>query len=145
VRILFLDDDQYRQFKFLEMAIGHDVTMCSTAAEAILALDKEFDLICLDHDLGGRTFVDSDDPETGMSVAREIARRSQRLPRDLRVIVHSFNPAGADNMVNCIRAAGIRAIRAPFGTWKIESPLLGNSLSVAAVALDSKVDGELVR
>lgn len=100
------------------MAIGHSVVQVKTAEEAIKMLTREdFDLVCLDHDLGGRTFVDSNDSEgTGYTVAKAIVENKRR-PR--QVVVHSFNPVGSERIERKLRAAGIAVIRAPFGTWSL--------------------------
>lgn len=49
------------------------MTLVDKAHEAIQALkDHTFDLICLDHDLGGQVMVDSSREDTGAEVARYI-------------------------------------------------------------------------
>jgi len=50
---------------------------------------------------------------TGQDAAIHVAR----LPEDKRptqVVIHSWNPPGATRMLQLLRDAGVRAIRAPF-------------------------------
>jgi len=106
---LFLDDDNTRHAALNED--GHCVWHARTAREAIELLDRiRFDFASLDHDLGGKTFVNSDEPDTGYRVALHIAGM-ERPP--LRVRVHSYNPAGAGRMMAAL-AGKVRAYYAPF-------------------------------
>jgi CheY-like chemotaxis protein len=118
MRVLFLDDDPGRHACLKRLSVGHEVTAVVTAAEAIAALrENEYDLVCLDHDLGGKVFVNSTDEDTGYQVAKSLSRPGARIPR--RVIVHSFNPDGTARMVRRLRAAGVDVVAAPFGTWHL--------------------------
>lgn len=107
MRILFLDDDQWRHDLALEANRGHDVTYVWTAAEAEEAMAAErFDLASLDHDLGEE--VDND----GMHAARWLADHPRWAPR--MVVIHSWNPVAAAGMVEEIaKVAATR--RVPFG------------------------------
>lgn len=118
MRILFLDDDLARHKAFARLAIGHEMDPVTTAAQAIGALrENEYDLVALDHDLGGNVFVDSNSPEgTGYTVAKAMAE-DQSLKRPRHVVVHSFNPAGVERIVNRLSDAGFSVQAAPFGTW----------------------------
>jgi hypothetical protein len=119
VNVLFLDDDGNRHEMFRkENAHNHVIDFVWTAQDAIAKLQvNAYDLACLDHDLGGKTFVPSDGPEeTGYTVAKAITGM-HRKPK--RVVVHSFNPVGVQNMLSVLRAAGVSVIAAPFGTFKL--------------------------
>jgi len=70
--------------------------------------DNEYDLIFLDHDLGGKEMVDSADEDTGYHLALFIA--SDSANKETPCVVHSCNPAGAVN----IAAVLPHAIKAPF-------------------------------
>ena len=59
-----------------------------------------WDLICLDHDLGGKTFVDYEDPNTGYQVAKFI--REKNIPYK-KCIIHSMNYAGAMKMRSVLK------------------------------------------
>lgn len=57
--------------------------------------EKEYDLIFLDHDLGNREYVDSDDSNTGFQVAKAI----KGTPNESTfIVIHSANPVGAENI-----------------------------------------------
>jgi CheY-like chemotaxis protein len=120
VKILFLDDDSARHHAFSKLADGHVVDYVWTADEAIAALAAStYDLVCLDHDLGGRVYVDILDEEgTGYTVALAMEGMPEdRRPRE--TIVHSFNPEGARRIADRLGKAGFRVIKAPFGTFSL--------------------------
>jgi len=96
MKILFLDDDHSRIKLAKRQCIGHDLIVAETAKQAIYALGTGavFDVVSLDHDLGGETMVKSGDG-TGYEVAVFISQMD--LPPQ-RVILHTFNPAGARTM-----------------------------------------------
>lgn len=117
MRVLFLDDDENRHERMKRMSIGHVVDHVRTAEEAIAAMrETEYDLACLDHDLGGLIYVDSNDANgTGYTVAKALTELPIKRPK--QVIVHSFNPVGAQRMARRLHDAGFRVVKAPFGTW----------------------------
>ena len=96
-RILVLDDDETRLRHFRQKLIGNVVECIKTAQEAIRLLSEEepFDLLFLDHDLGDKVMVASG-PGTGYEVAEWIRDHKEKRPKD--IVIHSYNPAGADNM-----------------------------------------------
>lgn len=117
MKILFLDDDEGRHDAFGSESVGHDITHVRTVGQAIKALKaSKFDLISLDHDLGGRHYVPSDDPEgTGWHVAKYLAS----VGTDACIIVHSYNVTGAERMIQTLADANISARHVPFGTWSL--------------------------
>ena len=70
LKILILEDDVSRIGIFKEKLKGHDLYFFDEAADAIgafkLMTDKPWDIVFLDHDLGGQVFVPSSHPNTGM-------------------------------------------------------------------------------
>lgn len=71
------------------------------AKDAIVLLQKEnFDLICLDHDLGG-TQINFDPEDCGTMVAEYLSAN----PVDSEIIIHSFNVVAAQRMLRLIRGA----------------------------------------
>lgn len=110
MRLLLLEDDLLRISEFERRAKEHKLalTVVSSATACIrlleIGLEKKtvkYDLICLDHDLGGEIFVDTKHKNTGSEVARWISEHPESVKGAL-VVVHSFNPAGAKNMVSLI-------------------------------------------
>ena len=121
---LFLDDDKIRHAKFMEMSIGHVVTQAWTAQEAIEALRQNaYDVVFLDHDLNGAVYVDSfGEEETGYTVAKWIADNAS-LVNIGRIIIHSYNQVGAQNIYNVL--AGIPRETHSFregAFWHVQNP-----------------------
>lgn len=111
MNILILEDDPIRmvQFRVRIAASGeHSIVHCERAAEANEALGaNRFDLILLDHDLGGRTYVDHTDQkeDCGMRVAEFLSIRPERVRQHGPIIVHSLNGPAAQEMVELIAEA----------------------------------------
>jgi CheY-like chemotaxis protein len=78
-------------FAGCHLVIAEDVK----EAKEILSRDKDWDLILLDHDLGGRVYVKSEDDNTGYQVAKFMVESGVTYKR---VITHSMNPVGAENI-----------------------------------------------
>ena len=111
MRALLVEDDALRgraMKRWLERE-GYEVFWRETAASALEALmgPTGFDLVSLDHDLGGAA--------TGQDVAEAITRMTREL-RPARVEVHTGNDAAADRMLALLRAAGVDAHRKELGT-----------------------------
>jgi CheY-like chemotaxis protein len=102
LKILFLDDDPNRR-RFARSAFGnHELSEAETAEDAIKMLERysPYDLVSLDHDLGGKTFTPSDET-SGFEVARHILKMPlELLPK--RVIIHSYNFPAAARMVEAL-------------------------------------------
>ena len=119
LRILFLDDDELRHRRYAREAAGHVVVPARTAAEAISLLESSgpsFDLIMLDHDLGGEPYVDSSRADTGMEVARWLADRFA-VYGGIPILVHSLNHSERENMCHLLQGAGYLAAPAAFA-WQ---------------------------
>lgn len=121
MRIFILEDDLGRIALFRQWFDGHDVTQVDSCA-AIDALQPPYDLICLDHDLGGRQLSEHED--NGEQFAKLIVEKygSQDRP-DTLVIVHSFNPGGAYAIGRTLTEAGYNVFLAPFGFREFKQAL----------------------
>ncbi|NGX44890.1 MAG: hypothetical protein K940chlam2_00030 [Chlamydiae bacterium] len=107
MRVLFLDDSTERIERAYEHFDNDDLVVAVSAPSAINELSKgAFDLVMLDHDLGGETWVESDREDCGMEVVRWIVRN---LPKIGRVVVHSWNTVAAPVMVEELMKAGYDA------------------------------------
>jgi CheY-like chemotaxis protein len=121
VRILFLDDDETRHDVFRAHSRGHYVLHCYTAADAIkaLTLEPRFDVASLDHDLELSHYVRFNDaPATATGTGLEVAVYIGTMPvaaRPERVIVHSWNPEGAERMATFLESSFVPVVCAPFG------------------------------
>lgn len=117
-KIFFLDDDKMR-YNLARRWLSpeqYDIVWAQTADEAIeilRSLQHSFDVILLDHDLGGQTHVNSDVHNTGHTVAKFLAETG--LYSRVSVIIHSLNPGGASNMLATL-ANTHQAYKLPFGS-----------------------------
>jgi CheY-like chemotaxis protein len=103
MRILILEDSPERQRKMRQRLIGHVVEIAETAQAAIDRLrDERWDVLCLDHDLGGQQMVESG-PGTGYEVAKWLEGNKDRIPE--RIVLHSYNEPGRANMLACLPGA----------------------------------------
>lgn len=108
-RFLVLEDDPERikSFKerFSEINQDHPniADFVETAKNCIDKLqENEYDIVFLDHDLGGEVFVSISNENTGSAVARWIKENGEKIPVKTSFIIHSFNPTGAENMEKLI-------------------------------------------
>jgi CheY-like chemotaxis protein len=100
MRILILDDDKTLLSTFKQRLIGHDICCVETSSDAIKKLSEEkWDAVFLDHDLAGQTYAPSG-PGTGYEVAQWLSENSEKIPN--KVILHTFNGPGAQNMLNIL-------------------------------------------
>jgi CheY-like chemotaxis protein len=120
MRIFILEDDHERIKTFRRKLIGHEIVVAETAQEAINALGthkdamtraSRFDLIFLDHDLGGEQMVSTAGRNTGSEVVRWMVTEMGKCPS---VIVHSLNTPAALEMQNKLCEIGVDCHRIPF-------------------------------
>ena len=124
MKILILDDNEFRHKAFKKkFNLPQDkLTHTYTTEECIKVLTDttikdKFDLIYLDHDLGGEEMVLSDQG-TGYEVAEFIAydMDQAKLPT-IGIVVHSLNPIGRKNMLVILHNSNCKVIDGPFA-WK---------------------------
>lgn len=121
MRIFILEDDtQERTPVFRAKLIGHELVFAETAGEAIKILEtQEFDLIFLDHDLGGKTFVPACEANTGSEVVRFMGTLyygpGHQWPT---TIIHSLNTAEAMVMEQSLRNMEVDVHRIPWSDLK---------------------------
>jgi len=124
MKTLFLDDDETRQSIFFRNWLkfkkdGDVLVQTRTVEETIDALKTQgpFDLVDLDHDLGGKTFV-KEIEGTGYQVALFIETELDASLMPKHAIVHSYNPEGARRMMESL-AKKITSVQfIPFGSKK---------------------------
>ena len=114
MRIFLLEDSPYRIAVFKQKAIGHVLDIAKTVEEAKIFLSlSRYDLMFLDHDLGGEVFVESG-PGTGYEVAQYLAAElnvTSNSDSPLRhnastpIVVHSCNPGGAKAIKDILPSA----------------------------------------
>ncbi len=133
VKIWVLDDDLERANTFRKLfgSYGHNITHFSTAQmliRVLARLDREVEVLFLDHDLGAGDSTESpvtgssassgevycsSEPElvpkfgnklenSGGAVARWLAEHPEVCSMFKHIVIHSSNPVGADYMCNLI-------------------------------------------
>jgi hypothetical protein len=112
-RLLFLDDDPLRAEIFLKE--NPEAVWVTTVAECLDRLHQPWDEVHLDHDLGGKRFVDSKDQDCGMEVIRWLCREPRPHLKDSRFFVHTHHAAAGLLMVLQMHGCGYRAEFRPFG------------------------------
>ena len=110
---MFLDDQEHRHRTFAKRYPQDEIFPVYTADSAINQLKENspFDLVFLDHDLGG--FYMPSDKVSGFEVARHIAEMEESL-HPKKVIVHSWNESAAMRMVEVLNDAGLSVSYEPF-------------------------------
>jgi len=118
-RLLFLDDSEERQlyaFRHLREDFRLDcVWDADECIEKLLDRPYIFDMATLDHDLGGRQYVPTEDTNTGSEVAR--AFKDGRIPKEKwpkKILIHSWNTVGAEYMRLIFVELGIPVQYKPF-------------------------------
>lgn len=123
MKILLLEDDYNRVEQFrkrldelnernthmqekIEMFHFEDAQSCIDNLEK----GYTYNLMLLDHDLGGRVYVEFADPNTGSHVARWLNKNYNFSENKTSVITHTLNSPGAEN----IRGLVPNAVHIPF-------------------------------
>jgi hypothetical protein len=92
MRIFILEDDARRIELFNRAFIGHQLTIAEDIDAAEKAFAPPYDLMCLDHDLGGQVFVPAGLRNTGSAFVSGLSEEDVAASL---VLVHSHNPDGA--------------------------------------------------
>lgn len=112
MRIFILEDDDYRNSQFRETLFHTDATFTTSYDEAVKAYNGPYDVVCLDHDLGGQQMVSSQEQNTGYQFTKWMPPAGSIPPV---VFIHSYNPNGAENMFQELTSKGYQPIKMPFG------------------------------
>lgn len=117
-RVLVLEDDHNRHKQFKERFIENgniSYTIVETAEACLTLLKNEkYDMVFLDHDLGGEVFVNSENRNTGAEVARRITEDRSSVIGSPLFIIHSLNPTGSEYMENLLKKEFSQVYRIPF-------------------------------
>lgn len=109
MKIFILEDDPQRIDFLWPHLMGHQTVVIDSCTKAD-RFKPPYDLILLDHDLGGRQLDEHED--CGLTFVKLI---SAQINPDAVVVVHSYNPGGALRMVQELQDHDIKALSAPFG------------------------------
>lgn len=108
--VLFLDDDPNRCRVFRSECPF--ATIVTTAKDCIDRLRADnYDVVFLDHDLGGQQYQDSREKNSGSEVVRWI---SENQPKIGKCVVHSLNQIERKNMVHDLKRLGYPTLNMPF-------------------------------
>ena len=102
-RLLFLDDDPNRAEVFLKD--NPQAVWVTTVPDCLARLAEPWDEVHLDHDLGGKMFVDSADTDCGMEVIRWLCKEPRAHLKDsLLLRPHAQRDRGAaDGLADAVR------------------------------------------
>ena len=112
MKIFILEDNGERVNRFLNKYVEDAVTIVNNVEQANIILDNiQFDLIFLDHDLGGEMYIKHTDVNTGYQVSKHIKNTENKKAT---CIIHSFNPNGGLMMRSELHENDIKVAYAPF-------------------------------
>lgn len=110
---LFLDDcpNRCKSFRsnFPFATIVNDADSCIEQLKS-----QAWDQVFLDHDLGGTTYQDTNEKNSGSEVVRWIV---ENKPVVGLFVCHSLNGPARQNMFHSLKGAGFRVCEIPFCTW----------------------------
>ena len=113
-KVLVLEDNATRNKWFKPRLIGLNVHYTDNATDALeLIKNNDYNLLFLDHDLGGKQMVAITEFNTGSTVAR--ALKDKGGYENAQIIIHSHNPGGSYNMSNLLKGS----VWIPFGMFDI--------------------------
>ena len=128
MKILLLEDDYNRVEQFQKRVVElnernthkeepFELIHFEDAEHCVAELEKGslFHLILLDHDLGGKVYVDTADTNTGSEVARWLNKFYDFKTFKTVVLTHTLNGPGAQNIIALIP----NAVHIPF-IWQKE-------------------------
>lgn len=120
--IVFLDDDPNRaalQFQRMTNDDKSRTFWVQNVAETIDMLKRyreRLDIVSLDHDLGGETYVHTGREDCGMEIVRWLEKQDAKRYSHVRFIVHSWNIPAGMKMTKRLQDKGYRVVRVPFGS-----------------------------
>ena len=110
MKILIIDDEEYRHQGFKKYFSMHDCTHVYSYDEAMLAIqNNEFDAMFFDNDLAG------DRPQTdGINIAHDLLWNFPEAKWPKVVWVHSWNTMAAQNIASLFQSAQIKTYVLPY-------------------------------
>ena len=119
--LVFLDDSAELAARHYERLSEEDRSRTfwvQTVEETIDMLKnyrERLEIVSLDHDLNGETYVHSGREDCGMEVVRWLEKRNPADYAHVQFIVHSWNENSGPRMVSRLQKAGYKAELSPFG------------------------------
>jgi len=113
-KILVLEDMPHRKKAFTQGLIGNHVVIVDQSDKCMdLLKNQKWDILFLDHDLGGEEMVPSG-PNTGYEVACWLEEFPEHKP--LMIVIHSLNNVGREKMAWALPEAFVIP-----GVWEAEN------------------------
>lgn len=102
MNIFILEDNEERIKIFNKYFIDHNIFTANSvnSAKEVIKKNKKWDVIFLDHDLGGQIYVNSYEENTGYRFAQYIKENKIKYNQ---LIIHSMNIAGANNIKSILK------------------------------------------
>jgi hypothetical protein len=117
-KIFILDDDENRQEWFKKEFTHVQIVSALDIDEAVKKFNNTYKLILLDHDLGNRIYVPSEDRNTGYQFCKHLLE--YEITCD--ILLHSMNSVGVNNMKNLLETKFKNIYLLDFGSlttaWK---------------------------
>lgn len=100
MKIFILEDDLDRIQRFKEKLKDHTLVFSDNVEKAKKIIESlgPFDVYYLDHDLDGKIFVNSDEPNTGYQLAKYLAKNNIKAA----FVTHTHNSEGAKNICSIL-------------------------------------------
>lgn len=116
MRVFLLEDDSTRIREFRRAFIGTELHVAVDMSDVPDTFKPPYDILCLDHDLGGRQMVDGRDQNTGTEFCRRLPMRTES-DFDPLIVIHSFNMTAAMGMYHMLHDKGYtNVLYYPFAT-----------------------------
>ncbi len=114
MKIFILEDDLVRIGLFIKNLGQHELTIAEDLDYARKRWQPPYDIVLLDHDLGGQVYVSSDVENTGAGFVKDLLLGPLENLTG-KFFVHSWNPDGGDLMHQLLINAGVDSTREYFG------------------------------
>lgn len=119
MRILVLDDDAYRHHAFKANNPEDTIDSVYTWQDAVTkASENEYDFICIDHDLGFDRDMGYLTSLPFVRVLRQMIEEG-KIGFDTKMVVHSSNPVGAQDILSYFSRAPVHAYKIPLA-WAVD-------------------------
>lgn len=123
--IVILEDDPERIKHFRSWMPNAKIVGQASQAIALLKERNGAEFLCLDHDLDGRVYVDSLEPNTGMAVVRWIV---ENRPVIEHIFIHTHNDTAGKEMARVLKVAGYSVEYEPFFMILLNNQRMMNQL-----------------
>lgn len=111
MKILFLDDNPTRTEKFIREIPWADCVFCAQDCIDYLKDNENLTALFLDHDLGGKVYVEENEKNTGSEVVRYLIDNPKKIEW---IIIHTLNFPASLNMESKLQQFNYDVIKIPF-------------------------------